>query len=747
MVLVLNPNTFSLPSLPANRERRESGIAAPKDVDKLSVPEPARVLTPNKPQVLAPEEEDIAKFTPSRNKENGQPSPSEVAHALGSFDTYFDKQLHQEFPSHYEPNISRPSQAVQRVKIEKQAFDKATGSRGTIEVTKPGYIEEECLTGIAIAARPGFTGTRVAQNAIKATNAVLEDARSTYLGDGSEYVPLVPEMPDLLRNARECVEVTQSKRRREGIYDVINQVSIPAPQVSELGFQMDKLGDLKHPLAYRLLITEVPESPWHREQADRREKLLSLLSADPQTLFNNFQELQKLARGLVCSVNPINPPTGKIGIEIEYGQGGEEIELPRFDIGSDGDNLEIKRSFRNIDFNQEYLRDLSILGRYLQEKASHISSFHLHLDRNDFPEVPGLGNLLGNLDGLEIEENDVGTWEVRGLVAPSLGNKLDPACIADIIQLYTAAGTPLKLKEHPLLSVSDDSKLSVDQIIFGHICMNLDYPEGRLAALKALEHPLALKAVDPQSLIDNFNREYVESVFNLLSRDLMGRYAHKRLVGAAKIYGFSTKHFEALGRKEMEAEYISQVEILEEVGILKKLLNGESGIIGEDGKEYPVPTMSQIMDKFEEQSKVLEQKMRQGFQRLLLVPFGMSIHDLGDIYSERLKFYNEKGMLSRSNKGNPDPIDKTSTNLFSRSWRCRNLSYTQRSIGDIRNAVARKKSEVIADSAFAGWVVALVEDNPSLPQKGEGEFVMERSQFEDTSAKYRDLVSLRSKHV
>src|SRR3989339_1323250 len=66
----------------------------------------------------------------------------------------------------------------------------------------------------------------------------------------------------------------------------------------------------------------------------------------------------------------------------------------------------------------------------------------------------------------------------------------------------------------------------------------------------------------------------------------------------------------------LRKQYDSQVELLEEAGILK-----EGAILGIDGHEYPVPTLEQIASRLFERRETLKTKHDQGFTKLLLVHF------------------------------------------------------------------------------------------------------------------------------
>jgi len=87
----------------------------------------------------------------------------------------------------------------------------------------------------------------------------------------------------------------------------------------------------------------------------------------------------------------------------------------------------------------------------------------------------------------------------------------------------------------------------------------------------------------------------------------------------------------------LEKQYASQVAILEQAGILK-----EGVILGIDGNEYPIPTLEQIAVRLFERCKELETKHGQGFTKLLLVPFGMSLHTLFETLEQFLLSYKQK---------------------------------------------------------------------------------------------------------
>ena len=86
----------------------------------------------------------------------------------------------------------------------------------------------------------------------------------------------------------------------------------------------------------------------------------------------------------------------------------------------------------------------------------------------------------------------------------------------------------------------------------------------------------------------------------------------------------------------LREQYTSQVALLEQVGILK-----DGAITGIDGKNYPIPTLEQIAVRLFERREELKIKHDQGFTKLLLVPFGMSLDALMETLKQFLLEYRE----------------------------------------------------------------------------------------------------------
>ena len=90
----------------------------------------------------------------------------------------------------------------------------------------------------------------------------------------------------------------------------------------------------------------------------------------------------------------------------------------------------------------------------------------------------------------------------------------------------------------------------------------------------------------------------------------------------------ASAHMEGAPQSEqlfpVEREYARCVTALNRTGILTLLPKSESiGVIGIDGREYPVPTQEQVVELFAHNRELVGRKVPQGFDRLELTPMAM----------------------------------------------------------------------------------------------------------------------------
>jgi len=170
----------------------------------------------------------------------------------------------------------------------------------------------------------------------------------------------------------------------------------------------------------------------------------------------------------------------------------------------------------------------------------------------------------------------------------------------------------------------------------------------------------------------------------------------------------------------LEKQYASQVAILEQAGILK-----EGVILGIDGNEYPIPTLEQIAVRLFERCKELETKHGQGFTKLLLVPFGMSLDSLQETLKQFLLKYKESHSSFDLETNNPSffPSELKGSDVGNFP----DLVYYSRFF-DRKKFQKQTKAQII--NTYGCWIVHLLQpSDPSnshssgfapIPREGQG---------------------------
>ena len=184
----------------------------------------------------------------------------------------------------------------------------------------------------------------------------------------------------------------------------------------------------------------------------------------------------------------------------------------------------------------------------------------------------------------------------------------------------------------------------------------------------------------------------------------------------------------------LREQYTSQVALLEQVGILK-----EGTILGIDNKKYPIPTLEQIASRLFERREMLHTKHDQGFTKLLLVPFGMSLDGLAEILEQFLLSY--KKSHPSFNLSLSQPLYRWRTySATADAGNLPRLVYYPRSFteyghqGKIKRQILLEREEAwkqnLDDNSWKGWTVHLLQpSDPSnldskgfapIPRKGHG---------------------------
>lgn len=192
----------------------------------------------------------------------------------------------------------------------------------------------------------------------------------------------------------------------------------------------------------------------------------------------------------------------------------------------------------------------------------------------------------------------------------------------------------------------------------------------------------------------------------------------------------------------LEKEYARTITALNRTGILTLLPRSENlGVIGIDGKEYPVPTGEQLQEVFTRNKELVDRKMRQGFTQLQLTPIAVSTSQLIDIVKTVVLKHAAAGEIIQTKQNSTDAPIAVRVNMGGPIWiwdgvrqavDTPSLVYFPQSYTD-HNHQGLTKEEVMQKTslcAVPGWSVGLIEPIPIMPEQGQGKVIGGRKQLE-----------------
>ena len=194
----------------------------------------------------------------------------------------------------------------------------------------------------------------------------------------------------------------------------------------------------------------------------------------------------------------------------------------------------------------------------------------------------------------------------------------------------------------------------------------------------------------------------------------------------------------------VEKEYARCVTALNRTGILTLLPRSESiGVMGIDGKEYPIPTQEQVAELFDHNRELACRKVPQGFDRLELTPMAMPTPLLIDRMKAAILKHAAEGKIFQTRRSPSDPLLPVRVNTEKTVW----IWDTLRQALDTDELVyfpleyssnhrGQTKIEVVNNGricAVPGWSVGLVESLPIMPGQGQGKTSGDRRQLETGS--------------
>ena len=201
----------------------------------------------------------------------------------------------------------------------------------------------------------------------------------------------------------------------------------------------------------------------------------------------------------------------------------------------------------------------------------------------------------------------------------------------------------------------------------------------------------------------------------------------------------------------LREQYENQLDIMVRLGITNILESGEFGIQGIDGKEYPEPTFEQVIKRIEVKKEMIEKKEKQGFTRLLLVPFGVKLEQLTEAYKGSILEHHKQGKLFTAKKDASDPnekliplkLDENNPLYVWDGYEKEELIYWPKEFSE--NHGGKTKKEILVERSqkndvTSGWDIIFVEDNPNIPRQGNEKTVGTRTQIDTKGSKVRNIM-------
>ena len=204
----------------------------------------------------------------------------------------------------------------------------------------------------------------------------------------------------------------------------------------------------------------------------------------------------------------------------------------------------------------------------------------------------------------------------------------------------------------------------------------------------------------------------------------------------------------------LEGEYKRCLTTLNRTGVVSILPTTESlGVVGFDGKEYPVPSVQEVDDVFAKQHELVTQKTEQGFTRLQLTPFAAPLSVLSDRVREVLQKHALTGKILQAKRNTTDPDIPVRVNQDDPVWTWDPLKDADTSGALVyfpssydRNHHGLTKDALVTTPSFCavpGWSISLVEADAFLAQEGRGATLGGRKQLETNYTPQEYLQTLR----
>ncbi len=198
-------------------------------------------------------------------------------------------------------------------------------------------------------------------------------------------------------------------------------------------------------------------------------------------------------------------------------------------------------------------------------------------------------------------------------------------------------------------------------------------------------------------------------------------------------------------RLKLKSQWENQVKVLNTTGVLEILTeSNDIGVVGIDGKEYPIPKYEEILEKISaENLELLAKKVEQGFSQLLLVPMAVPLELLINRYKKEILRKHREGKLLATDKSKLELDEQTPVwvwNEYKNADIEGGLIYYPWEFS--QNHQGKTKSQLIQEGR--PWQILLLEDLPDLPAQGQGQTIAERPQLEANHSAQEYLTTLQT---
>ena len=213
------------------------------------------------------------------------------------------------------------------------------------------------------------------------------------------------------------------------------------------------------------------------------------------------------------------------------------------------------------------------------------------------------------------------------------------------------------------------------------------------------------------------------------------------------------RHLAETEAKPLREQYETQKDIYIKVGLLEKLSSGEWGIKAISGQQYVFPTYQEVVAKMNAKTEIMEQKMKQGFVRLQITPFGMKLDDLIAKYKQVILKHHQEGKLFATKKQASDPDEPLKLDENEPVWtwdKYNNADVDETLVYDPKkfttdNHQGKTKTEILAQRG--GFNIILGEDLPNIPRENQGKTIGGRPQIETNQSPDDYLDTLKTNSV